>query len=207
MSITIVVCGNAETWGSTDTDLVDFENRCLDKRCDEFDVEIISDFRHWNGGPGYNRFPAYVRLDGYGPVKSMAEARYALGFMLAGGGSTPETKVSPPDEWPSSAELEAAFDAVDLINDFYVDRGEMSAAIEACIDHAELTDYAEIIDLGPGKFSCQAGPGGCTVTFEQAPNGIWESSEDDLGTKEIDDAEVIAWAEDVIAPTNSRKST
>lgn len=117
MSLTIVVCGNDAYW--KDRDKYGFINTCLDMRCASFDVEINDDFRHWNGGPGHRHLPAYVHLDGYGPVHSMDGGRAAIAFMLSGGGNTPESRVPRPDAWPSSSELEAALDCLESIVDMH----------------------------------------------------------------------------------------
>lgn len=113
--VKIIVCGNSETLGCDHDDSIVYADKIVAMERDGIEIEINSQFRHWNGGPGYATGGAYVQLTGYGRVKDFDEARKALGFMLSGGGSTPETSVRPPDEWPAAGQIEAAFELLEEV--------------------------------------------------------------------------------------------
>ena len=98
-TIRLNVCGNDEVLG---VENIDFQD-ALDEARDvgEFlEVQLRTSFAYWNGGPGYGHGQVAVEVLGFGTVKNEEEAKEAVAWMA-----------NYRKEFPSSAEIEAAFEA------------------------------------------------------------------------------------------------
>ena len=119
-SLKVIVCSNHEALCCDRGQVACYTEAIYRLERDGIEIEFNSNFRHWNGGPGYAFGVSYVRLAGYGPIKDMDDCRKAMCFLLSGGGSDRGTRVTPPDDWPSSSEVEAAFDLLGEVQDIEI---------------------------------------------------------------------------------------
>ena len=139
--IEIVLCGNAETIG-----LVKDNFECLGMRKIEGDGKTPTvwegSFQFWNGGPGYKVGGGYavVRLAGYGCVRDVAEARKGVALLLS----------EKDESWPSSEEVESAFEARDEVAERFDEEIER-VKVELAAAEAELRREIENGDSARGE--------------------------------------------------------
>ena len=104
-TIKLNVCANDEVLGVDGVNFQDGVDAAQEGR-DFLMVECRRDFKYWNGGAGYGHGHVAVEIIGYGTVKTEADAKKAVAW-LAGEGK----------DFPSSAEIEAAFEAEEALED------------------------------------------------------------------------------------------
>lgn len=104
-TIKLNVCANDEVLGVEGVNFQDGVDAATEGR-DFLMVEYRREFSYWNGGAGYGHGKVAVEIIGYGTVKTEADAKKAVAW-LAGEGK----------DFPSSDEIESAFEAEDALED------------------------------------------------------------------------------------------
>ena len=104
-TIKLNVCANDEVLGVKGVNYQEAVDEAYDGRA-FIAVEPRTDFRYWNGGPGYTHGHVAVEIVGYGTVKNEAEAKNAVAW-LAGEGK----------DFPSSDDITSAFEAEEILED------------------------------------------------------------------------------------------
>ena len=104
-TIKLNVCANDEVLGVEGVNFQDCADAARDGR-DFLMIECRSDFRYWNGGPGYGHGHVAVEIIGYGTVKTEADAKKAVAWLAANG-----------KDFPSSDEIASAFEAEEALKD------------------------------------------------------------------------------------------
>ena len=117
-TIKLNVCENDEVLGVEGVNFQEGVDAAQEGR-DFLAVQFRSEFSYWKGGPGYTHGHVAVEIVGYGTVKTAADAKKAVAWLAKEG-----------KDFPSSEEIESAFEAEEELEEAIAEAIETVSAAE-----------------------------------------------------------------------------